>query len=166
MSLRTKVQRLLRRDPMEHQMHRLALAGMLVPQDVQDAVRAVLNGTSERYQERVDRECARLSPALEAWAQQLHRSCRDIHVPGGPDDPIPDDVWNAPRLRNMPIPHAGAAVLQEARRAVRAYLSGPAADELERDALAACAHAGHLALNLTRSLAELEADADRTGVWD
>ena len=161
MSLRTKVEHLTRRDPTEHQARRLVLAIVLIPDDVRAAALTPSRTApgSEQYAERVERECRQLFPALDAWGEKLRRDC-DLSAPDL-DDPMPDEVWNGPRLRDMPIPHAGSVVLQEARRAIRAHESGPAADALERDALAVCAYAGHLALNLTRSMRDLTAAAKR-----
>ena len=154
MSLRARVDTIRRAtvSGRPHQGLRLVLADALVPAAIGDAARPLLT-LRGAYRDRVDRETARLFPALDRWSAELARV------------PWPDDAvdWEADAWHLMPTPEPSTLVLQEADRAVRAA-GTPAADELERDALTASAYAGHVALNLARSMRDLEAEADRLGI--
>ena len=164
MSLRTKVERLQRHaPPAEHQTWKLILAIVAIPDGVREIVTAPRNTSgSGGHAERVERECSRLAPALDAWGELVRQAWNRAAPDLDGDGSIPPEVWNSPRLRDLPIPPADATVLQEARRAVSAHESGTAADGVQRDALAVCAYAGHLALNLQRPVADLEARARRS----
>ena len=150
--VQTVLQSLLRGRP--HQGLRVGLAHELVPAAVQDAARAVLLHP-ESYAERVDGEAERLFPALTAWCTAL----TDVEWPfdGVPDEQVD---WRGDAWHLVPTPEPSQLVLQEAERAVRAA-GAPAVDELERDALMVSAYAGHLALNLARSMHDLEREAAR-----
>ena len=156
MSLRARVDTIRRATiaGRPHQGLRLVLADALVPAAIGDAARPLLT-LRGAYRDRVDRETARLFPALDRWSAELARV------------PWPDDAvdWEADAWHLMPVPEPSAAVLQEAERAVCAA-DAPAADDVERDALIVSAYAGHVALNLTRSMWDLEAEANRSGVLE
>ena len=159
MSLRARVDTIRRAtvSGRPHQGLRLSLADALAPAVIGDAARGILT-RPRAYTERVNREAARLFPALHAWSDAL-AALR------WPSDGVEDDSvdWEADAWHLMPVPEPSAAVLQEADRAVRAA-GTPAADELERDALIVSAYTGHVALNLARSMRDLEAEADRLGI--
>jgi hypothetical protein len=163
MSLRRRVETIRRATirARPHQGLRVALADILVPEPIGDAARRLL-ALQGAYRERLNRESARLFPALDRWSYDLSRV---PWPPAGAPDDDDDAAWEADAWHLLPVPEPGPVVLQEAERAVRAA-STPPADELERDVLIVCAYVGHVALNLTRSMQDLEAEAARRRVWD
>ena len=160
MTIRTRVDALRQRVRVsrDHQGLRLALADRLVPAAVRQRALGLLKASGD-YQQRVDDESARLFPVLDAWSDRLAR----VQFP---DETAPclDAVdYHAPGWYLVRVPVPDAAVLDDARRAVRAAAM-PAADQLEGDAVAASAYAGHLALLLALPMADLERQADELGV--